>query len=261
MEYTIGELARMAGVSTRTLRHFETKGLLSPLKRGENGYREYGREQVERLQQVLLYRELGMPLDTIRATLDSPGFDREQALEAHLTELKAKRKQLDALVKNVTKTLEESRGESTMTDSEKFQGLRKQMVRENEKKYGDEARNRYGNEMFDASQERLGTMSQQQWEHQERLEQQIAECLKTSLDAGGDPAGEQAQKACELHAEWIRMFWPEGTYNKKAQLGLAQMYVADERFKAYYDAIGDGAAELLSNALTVYCLEDDSQTS
>lgn len=72
MEYTIGELARMAGVSTRTLRHFETKGLLSPLKRGENGYREYGRKQVERLQQVLLYRELGMPLDTIRATLDSP---------------------------------------------------------------------------------------------------------------------------------------------------------------------------------------------
>ena len=102
MEHTANKLAKMSGVSTRTLRYYDEIDLLKPMKVAPSGYRIYGQSEVDILQQILLYRELGFPLESIKILLSASGFDREKAFSNHLTDLKAKRKRLDTLIQNVS---------------------------------------------------------------------------------------------------------------------------------------------------------------
>jgi len=97
-------------------------------------------------------------------------------------------------------------------------------------------------------------MREEQWQKSQELSAEINETLKTALKFG-DPDSEMAQKACDLHRQWLCMFWEDGTYSKKAHKGLAETYVADERFKKYYDAIADGAAVFLRDSIIIYCQE------
>ena len=100
MEYSVSNLAKLSGVSTRTLRYYDQIGLLRPLRQSANGYRIYGQGEVDRLQQILFYRELGVSLEEIGAILDAPGYDREAALAGHLSALMEKKKQLELLIGN-----------------------------------------------------------------------------------------------------------------------------------------------------------------
>lgn len=252
MSYTVDKLAKLSGVSARTLRYYDQLGLLTPRRDEGNGYRLYGREQVDRLQQILFYRELGVPLEDIRRLLSSAAFDRRGALEGHLKALIERRERLDALIGNVRRTLTTMRGETTMTDREKFEGFKQSIVDENERTYGKELRGRFGDEAIDASNKKIKGMSDTDWQRYKELEAQIAAHIKSAAE-GGDPACAEAQKACELHAEWLKMLWKNGAYSKGAQLALGQSYVADERFKAYYDAITPGGAEFFLKALEIYC--------
>ena len=101
MEYTVKALAELAGVTPRTLRWYDQVGLLKPLRTTEAGYRLYGPQQLDRLQDILFYRELGLDLAAIQAILDDPAFDRQAALQSHLAELKARRTRLDDLILTV----------------------------------------------------------------------------------------------------------------------------------------------------------------
>lgn len=251
-EYTVQQLANLAGVSPRTLRYYDSIGLLVPGRSRENSYRIYTRAQVDLLQQILLYRELGMPLEEIGKIVLSPAFDAQGALESHRAALEKERERLDTLLHNVEKTLNAMKGECDMKDSEKFAGLKEQALRENEEKYGAEIRQKYGDDAVDATYARIKGMSDEQWQAAEALRGQIDEALAQAL-ATGDPAGEAAKKLCEMHRDWICLYWKKGTYNKGAHLTLGEMYVADERFKAYYDRQGEGAAEFLRDALRVFC--------
>ena len=112
-------------------------------------------ERVDRLQQILFYRELGVPLKEIQKILSSKDFDRQTALENHLSALLAKRKQLDLLIANVEKTIKAAKGEIVMSDQEKFEGFLKKLVDDNEQQYGKEARAKYGDEAVDNSMQRL----------------------------------------------------------------------------------------------------------
>ena len=252
MEYTVSQLARISGVSSRTLRYYDEIELLKPQKINSSGYRIYGQAQVNTLQQILFYRELDIGLDEIKEILSVPDFDLEKALEEHLIHLQQRKRRIDLLIGNVNKTISSLKGENMMDDKEKFQGFKKNLVDENEGKYGDEVRQKYGNEAVDDSNAKLMGMTKEQWIKQETLSKEINEALKHAVEIG-DPAGEVAQKACDLHRQWICMFWKDGMYSKEAHKSLGEMYVADERFKAYYDEIEDGAAELLSEALNIYC--------
>ena len=118
MKYTVKQLAALSGVTPRTLRWYDLEGLLKPLRRTDAGYRLYGPQEVDRLQQILFYRELGLELSAIRRLLDDPAFDREAALQSHLAALEARRTRLDALILTVKKTL---KGASMMSDLEKFE--------------------------------------------------------------------------------------------------------------------------------------------
>ncbi|MDU0332715.1 MerR family transcriptional regulator [Paenibacillus sp. 3LSP] len=249
MEYTIQKLGNLAGVSTRTLRYYDEIGLLKPARTNSSGYRIYGRREVDLLQQILFYRELGLSLEDIRSIVTDPGFDGTRALREHRNQLLDKRKQLDALIANVEKTIASHEGRISMQDQEKFEGFKKQLIEENERKYGSETREKYGEDKVEKSNQKLMNMTQEEYEKVTQLENEVKVALAEAMKTG-DPAGELAQKAADLHKQWLTFYWNE--YSKEAHAGLAQMYVDDERFKAYYDKDQPGAAEFLRDAIQIY---------
>lgn len=248
MEYTINKLAKLAGVSTRTLRYYDELGLLSPVRSSSNGYRIYGQNEVDRLQHILFYRELDVPLDDIRQILSVQNFDGAAALTSHLSALLAKRERLDKLIANVEKTISAQKGEIIVKDSEKFEGFGEKFVLENEKQYGEEIRAKYGDDAVNASNKKLEGMTKEQYAVVESISEELNAILKAALEQG-DPASELAQKACELHKKWLCFFWD--SYSTDAHIGITQMYVDDPRFTAYYDEIAPGAAVFLRDAVVM----------
>ena len=116
----------------RTLRWYDRIGLLKPLRTTEAGYRLYGPAQLDRLQDILFYRELGLDLASIRTILDDPAFDRQAALQSHLAELEARRARLDDLILTVQRTINDIKGGTKMTDQEKFEAFKRRTVEANE---------------------------------------------------------------------------------------------------------------------------------
>jgi DNA-binding transcriptional MerR regulator len=252
MEYAVNRLAQISGISSRTLRYYDEIGLLKPARVSSNGYRVYGSEEVDRLQQILFYRELGVNLEKIRKLLDAPDFDRGAALQNHLLLLEQRKERIDLLIKNVSKTIGSLKGETTMSDNEKFEGFKQKMIDDNEKKYGKEVREKYGADVADASNKKIKGMSAEKYAEVEKLTAELNAAIKEAF-LEGDSASEKAMRACELHKQWLQVFWPDGYYSKEAHIGLGEMYVTDERFKAHYDEIGEGCAEFLSNAIKEFC--------
>jgi hypothetical protein len=142
------------------------------------------------------------------------------------------------------------KGEITMTDSEKFEGFKQALIDENEQKYAVEIRGEYGDSVIDASNEKLKGLTNEQYSESEQLRLAYEETLKAAY-ATANPAGELAQTACDLHRQWLCVFYPK--YSKEYHMGLAEMYVTDERFKAYYEKILHGCAEFLRDAINIYC--------
>ncbi len=251
MEYTVNKLAQISGVTKRTLRYYDEIGLLHPMRVADNGYRIYGQMEVDVLQQILFYRELGVSLEEIGQILKAPDFDKKEALEGHLSALLQRKSQIELLIDNVTKTISSLKGETIMTDNEKFEGFKQKMIDDNEAAYGKEIREKYGDATIDACNAKVKGMSEEQWRKMQELTELINETIKEAIVLG-DPASKTAQRACELHKEWICMFWAEGTYSRENHLALTQGYCEDERFKKYYEAIAPGAAEFLFEAMKIY---------
>ena len=249
MEYTVQKLGNLAGVSTRTLRYYDEIGILKPSRINSSGYRIYGQAEIDRLQQILFYRELGVNLDRIKDIVTEPSFDEVNALREHREKLLEKRKQLDMLIANVDKTIALKGGSLKMTDQEKFEGFKQRMINDNEKKYGEEIRKKYGDDTIDRSNEKLKNMTQKEYDAATSLAEQVMSTLSQAMETG-DPAGELAQKAAALHKQWLRCYWSE--YSKEAHAGLAKMYVDDERFKAFYDENQPGTAVFLRDAILIY---------
>lgn len=251
MAYTVNKLSKFAGISTRALRYYHEIGLLIPEKISESGYRLYGEAEVDRLQQILFYKALGMELETIKEVLNDSQYDREEALISHLEALHRKRAQIDLLIKNVSKTIATLKGETTMTNQEKFEGIKTQIIEENEKEYGEEIRKQYGNKTINKANQKVKGMTRIQYEEAARLEVEIKEKLKAAFELG-DVQSESAREVCKLHKEWLGYYWPEGVYSVEAHKNLAQTYVDDLRFAAYYNAIVEGGAQFLRDAIWYY---------
>jgi DNA-binding transcriptional MerR regulator len=249
LEYTVQKLGQLAGISARTLRYYDEIGLLKPTRINSSGYRIYGVTEINRLQQILFYRELGVNLESIKEIMTSPAFDGTQALRDHRDKLLEKRVQLDALINNVDKSIKQTERKISMTDKEKFEGFKQKLVDDNEKKYGKEIRKKYGEDTVNASNVKIKGMTEEEYAKIQKLEEQMFMNLKAAMDTG-NPAGEQAQKAADLHKQWLCFYWDQ--YSKEAHEGLAEMYVSDERFTAYYDKVQSGATEFLRDAIVIY---------
>jgi DNA-binding transcriptional MerR regulator len=250
MEYSINALTKISGVSARALRYYDEIGLLKPARVALSGYRIYGQEQVDALQQILFYRELDFSLEEIKELLSDSDFDKSQAFTNHLSALRKKRDRLDTLILNVTKSIVDLKGEAAMSDQEKFEGFKQRLIDENERQYGTEIREKYGDKAADESNAKMKDLTKEQYDEGERLRLAFESTLRTAFDTG-NPAGASAQKACDLHRRWLCVYYPE--YSREYHVGLGEMYVADERFKANYDKLAVGCTEFLRDAIHVYC--------
>ena len=249
MEYTVNKLAELSGVTKRTLRYYDEIGLLKPARVNSSGYRIYGAKEVDRLQQILFFRSLEVSLDEIKEIMSSDTFDEKEALRSHYTNLMEKKKLLDILILNVEKTIAQTEGRTKMTDQEKFKGLKQQMLKDNETKYGDEIREKYGKDVVEKSNQKFANMSEETYQHATALAEEIIALLKQAF-VEGDPQSDLSRKLVEKHKEWLMIYWTD--YSAEAHAGLGDMYVADERFKAYYDQHQAGAAEFLCEAIHAY---------
>lgn len=249
MEYTVQKLSKLAGVSTRTLRYYDEIGILKPARINSSGYRIYGPKEVDTLQQILFYKELGVNLESIKEIIKAPSFDGTRALKEHHEKLLEKREQLDMLIANVEKTIALTEGRIKMSDIEKFEGFKQKQIDENEKKYGKEIREKYGDEAVNKSNNKLKNMTKEEYDKITALGNEVIEALDAAFKTG-DPAGELAQKAADLHRQWLSFYWD--SYSKEAHAGIAQMYVNDERFTQYYDKKQSGTAEFLKEAIMIY---------
>lgn len=247
MEYSIKELSALAGVSARTLRYYDEIGLLKPLRVSEAGYRFYGENEVAILQQILFYKERGFELKKIEQIIYKKEFDIVNAMEEHLLELEKQKEHMELLIQTVKKTLKFMKGEGEMSDHEKFQAFKENVVRENEAVYGAEARRKYGDEAVDASNRKLLNMSKDEMKTAQSLEKEILIRLEEAVQKGIAPESEDAREIVVLHKKWLCMVWSH--YNVQAHKGVAAMYVADERFTKYYDRNVQGCAKFLNEAV------------
>jgi len=242
MEYTIQKLARLAGISTRTLRYYDEIGLLKPVRINSSGYRIYGIDEVDRLQLIMFYRELDVPLRDIQRLVNDLGFDEQKALESHYKLLKERREQLDVLIDTVEKTLKARSGGMSMKDIQKFEGFKARVLRENEAAYGKEIQDKYPSDWVKKSKEKFQQLSAEDYEQMQAIEGELFEKLKEKV-----PTAEIGK----LHRAWLSFAWPN--YSKEAHLGLSEMYGADSRFADYYDSrAGVGATDILRRSIELY---------
>ena len=251
MEYSIDKLAKLAGISSRTLRYYDEIGLLKPLRTNSSGYRIYGSNEVSRLQQILFFRELGVTLEKTKTALDSPGMDRAALLEQHLRQLLTKRAELDMLINTVSKTIQMERGLIDMTDKEKFEGFKKKLINDNEGTYGKEIREKYGDKAMESSNAKMMNLSRDEYDAMQSLGEEILSSLAAAVSEKSDPEGERGLKVAALHKNWLGYTW--AAYNPEAHKGLSQMYVDDPRFAAYYDSKIPGCAQFLRDAVYAFC--------
>ena len=228
--YSIGELAELSGASVRSLRFYEEAGLLNPERDPANGYRRYSEADVDRLQEILLLRRLDMPVRDIAPLLSTSKAGRRMVLQHHLAALKRERDRLNTLITTVEYTLAEERGETTMQDSEKFEGLKQNLV--------------------DESTRKMLNMSEKDFAAWQELSAEIVSALEEAVRSGADPAGPEGARVCDLHRRWLGYTWP--SYTAVAHRGLAEAYVADERFTAYYDGTVVGCAAWLRDAIVAH---------
>lgn len=247
MEYSIHELSKLSGVSTRTLRWYDEIGLLKPGRVADSGYRYYGPAQVDRLQEILTYRALGVELARIRDCLDAPSFDRLALLRQHLTALYAQKDRLESMIGSVEQTIRREERKEPMKDKAKFAALQEQAVAENEAAYGQEARRRYGNQAVDAANQTLLGMSPARYEAWTALDAELRQRLEDAVTGSLSPDGEEGKALCELHRRWLAM--TDKTLTAAKQKGIAELYVLDERFTAYYDRRVPGCAQFLRDAV------------
>jgi len=249
MEYSINKLSKLAGISTRTLRYYDEIGLLKPKRISSSGYRIYGKDEVELLQHILFFKELGFDLQTIKQIIADPNFDKKQALLSHREKLLERQKQIEMLIQNVNKTLDNLERRTEMTDTERFMGFKKEKLNENDQKYGEEIRNKYGDETVKKANQKFMNLTEEEFLEQEQLSQTILETLKAAYKTG-DPNSELAQSCAKMHKKWLMYFWDH--YSPEMHANLAKMYVDDERFTAFYDKEQPGLAKFLCEAIQIY---------
>ena len=252
MSYSINKLAKLAGISTRTLRYYDKQGLLKAHRDPENNYRYYEENEVDQLQKILFLKLFDLPLEQIKKVMQTSPETQYQVLRNQRSKLVAQQQYLGDLIKNLDKTLATMKGETQMTDTEKFATLKKEMINKNEKQYGREIRKKYGDAQIDLSNEKFNSLSADELSHFKKLSAEILTELK-NFDNTAGVKQDAAKHLFDLHKEYLLTIWPKGQYSGEAHKKLAQMYVCDKRFSKYYEeATGNPDAAKILKAIIDY---------
>lgn len=226
--YSVQKMAKLAGVSIRTLHLYDQIGLLKPSIRTEARYRLYGEKELLRLQQILFYKELDFPLKEIQAILDNPDFDLVEALLSHKVSLQTRQNRINTLLETIDKTVNHLKtGKIMLKPEELYEGLAKETA----ETYRTEASKKYGEDVVQQSEKALGNLTKEQFE---ALKAELKENASALFALKNEyPTNAQVQRLIARHYEMIRIFWGTSDSSDKqaeAYKGLGQLYVNDERF-------------------------------
>jgi len=243
--YTVKQLAKLAGVSVRTLHHYDHIELLRPSSRSPAGYRLYQRGDLLRLQQILFFKELDFSLAKIRNILDDPDFDEVKALEDHRQLLEQRSKRIALLINTIDNTLTRLTEDTIMplTDAELYEGFTDEEIQTMKQ----EVKDSYDPETIKIADQNVRNMSKTQFqnakEEGETIAREIAELM------GQDAASPEVQVLIARHHALNEQFYPTSA---EVYTGLGQMYTQDDRFRAYYDKYRPGLADFMAEAMAYY---------
>jgi len=244
MEHSVGQVAGFAGVTVRTLHHYDSVGLLSPSGRSHAGHRRYDDADLDRLQQILFYRELGFPLDEIAALLDDPDADPQEHLRRQHALLSHRIAELQRMATAVETAMEARKMGINLTPEEKFEVFGDK----DPERYAEEAERRWGGtDTYAESQRRAARYTKEDWQRMKAEVASWGERYDALMEAGEPADGERATDLAEEHRLHISTWFYECTY--EIHRGLGEMYVADPQFKAFYDSMRPGLAEHLRDAI------------
>ena len=239
----ISEVAKLSGVTVRTLHYYDEIGLLKPSKTTEAGYRMYSIEDLEKLQQILFFRELDFPLNEIKEIMINPKYDKIEALNKHKELLIEKRKRIDGLVTLIDKTI---KGDNNMS----FKEFDNSKIEENKRKYAEEVKNSWGNtDAYKEYEKKTSSYDGNSWNE---INEGMVEILKEFADNREEyPNSDIIQSLVEKWQSYITSNFYNCTKEILSCLGL--MYIGDERFKENIDKYGEGTAEFMAKAIEIYC--------
>jgi MerR family transcriptional regulator, thiopeptide resistance regulator len=241
--FTVNQLAKLAGVTPRTLRHYDAIGLLRPSRIGANGYRYYDEPALLRLQQILFYRELDMPLDEIKKIMGRRDFDVLLALEGHSQALRCKSARLNRLIETVDNTISHMKGRTHMSAQELFRGF----TEEEEKKYTEEAMRMYDPQTVKDSAKKWKAYTKAEKEHIGAEGVAVYTDLLAAIPKG--PGSPEAQSGVARWRRHIEYFW---TPTDDQLLGLVELYNDDPRFRKNFDKASPELAGFMREAVTIY---------
>lgn len=239
----ISEVAKLSGVTVRTLHYYDEIGLLKPSKTTEAGYRMYSIEDLEKLQQILFFRELDFPLNGIKEIMINPKYDKIEALNKHKELLIEKRKRIDGLVTLIDKTI---KGDNNMS----FKEFDNSKIEENKRKYSEEVKKRWGNtDAYKEYEKKTTSYDENSWN---TINEEMAKILKEFADnRDKDVNSDIVQSLVEKWRGYITLNFYNCTKEILSCLGL--MYIGDERFKENIDKYGEGTSEFMAKAIEIYC--------
>ena len=239
----ISEVAKLTGITVRTLHYYDEIGLLKPSEITEAGYRLYSREDLEILQQILFFRELDFPLSQIKEIMNNPNYDKEEALKKQKELLIQQRQRIEGLIKLIEKRIE---GDNNMS----FKEFDMNEIEENKKKYAKEVKERWGtSKAYEESEKKTSSYNKEKWGD---INQETSEIFKGFAELrNSDPGSEEVQELVRRSQKYITdNFY---TCTNEILSGLGLMYVEDERFKENLDKNGEGTAKLMAEAIKIYC--------
>ena len=241
--YTVGKVAELSGVTIRTLHHYDEVGLLSPGGRSAAGYRIYEDSDLERLQRILFYRELGFTLDEISTIVDDPHTDALGHLRRQRKLLTGRIDRLSAMVEAIDYEMEARTMDIPLTPEERLEIFGEFRPED----YAEEAEQRWGDtDSYKESQRRVSSYNKEDWQQLKAEEEEIRARLAEAFEAGLAPDSEEAMAAAEAHRQHISRWFYECTY--EIHRGLTEMYVSDERFRSNYDTKPPGLADFIRQA-------------
>ncbi|GAA0497073.1 MerR family transcriptional regulator [Streptomyces olivaceiscleroticus] len=244
MTYSVGQVAGFAGVTVRTLHHYDEIGLLSPSARNHAGHRRYDDADLDRLQRVLFYRELGFPLDEVAALLDDPDADPQDHLRRQHDLLTARIARLQEMAAAVKTAMEARRMGIDLSPEEKFEVFGDH----DPDQYAEEVERRWGHtDAYQESQRRAASYTKEDWKRLTADFDAIHRRMGELLGAGVPADSEAAMDMAEDHRRFIGRHHYECTHELHSRLG--EMYVSDERFTATYEAIRPGLAVYMRDAM------------
>lgn len=245
MAYTVTKLAKISGVSVRTLHWYDEVGLLKPAYYGDNGYRYYEEEQLLTLQQILFFRELGFELKQIQKVLKRGDFDKIVALSSHRQVLEKNLKRTRKLIKTIDKTIEHLKGNKKMKEQDMYYGFSKEKQAEYEKQLID----RFGNKVEKAiaeSKQKVKNWSKADWNSSAKECEAICQQLVKLI--GKSPESKEVQEVINLHYQWLKKFW---TPDRESYAGHGQ-FILESDLKKAYDVHHPELAKFISEAIQIY---------